>query len=137
MTDFERAPTGDAGAAGAPARRPYTPPGLVLFGQVAALTQSTTGCSMDDNATCDSGGGMGPTMASERSLKHNIVRVGTHPLGIGLYLFDYKPGLGLPQGRQFGAMADEVAQVLPEAVRRHPAGHRMVDYGLLGIRLPH
>ena len=135
MTDFEHAP-GGAPAANVPARRPYTPPSLVLFGQVAALTQSSTGCGMDDNVNCDVGGGMGPK-SSDRRLKHNIERIGTHPLGIGLYLFDYKPGCGQPAGRQFGVMADEVAQVLPQAVHLHPAGHQTVDYGLLGIRLPH
>ena len=42
--------------------------------------------------------------------KNNVVRIGTHPLGLGLYLFDYKPEYQdrCGQGRQFGVMADEV-----------------------------
>ncbi len=68
-------------------------------------------------------------------LKENIVRVGTHPLGIGLYLFDYKPEYRelAGFGRQFGVMADEVEVVLPQAVVMHPDGYKMVDYALLGI----
>ncbi len=135
MTDLEHAPVRGNGALEAPAKRPYASPTLILFGQVAALTQSQTGCNMSDNPTCETGGGMG--MTSERRLKHNIARVGTHPLGIGLYLFDYKPGIGQAEGRHFGVMADEVEQVLPQAVVLHPDGYRMVDYRLLGIRFPH
>ncbi|MES2937367.1 MAG: tail fiber domain-containing protein [Pseudomonadota bacterium] len=137
MIDFAHAPAGGSTVVDAPAKRPYAAPALVLFGQVAALTQSSTGCNMADNPTCETGGGMGPAMASDRRLKHNIARIGTHPLGIGLYLFDYKPGLDQPEGRHFGVMADEVEQVLPQAVLRHPTGYQMVDYGLLGIRLVH
>lgn len=36
-------------------------------------------------------------------------------------------------GRQFGVMADEVEQVMPEAVSVHPDGYKMVDYAMLGI----
>ncbi|MBA2676000.1 tail fiber domain-containing protein [Ramlibacter sp.] len=136
MTDFEQASTGNPAGAQTPGKRAYTPPSLVLFGQVAALTQSATGCGMDDNVSCDVGGGMGPK-PSDPALKHNIARVGTHPLGIGLYLFDYKPGTGQAEGRHFGVMADEVEQVLPQAVVLNPDGYRMVDYRLLGIRFPH
>ena len=72
---------------------------------------------------------------SDRIAKENIVRVGTHPLGIGLYLFKYK--LEYRQtagfGRCFGVMADEVEVVLPQAVVMHPHGYKMVDYALLGV----
>lgn len=47
---------------------------------------------------------------SDQRAKENVIRIGTHSLGIGPYLFDYKPEYreqwGL--GRQFGVMADEV-----------------------------
>ena len=77
-------------------------------------------------------------MTSDRAVKENIVRVGTHPLGIGLYLFDYKPEYRetVGFGRQFGVMADEVEAVLPQAVVMHPDGYKMVDYALLGIDFP-
>jgi hypothetical protein len=72
---------------------------------------------------------------SDRNAKENIILVGRHPLGIGLYLFDYKPEYRdkWGAGRQFGVMADEVGTVMPEAVLVHPDGYKMVNYTMLGI----
>ena len=72
---------------------------------------------------------------SERRVKENIVRIGDHPLGFGLYLFDYRPEYRAQwgQGRQFGVMIDEVERVMPEAVSMHPDGYKRVDHSLLGI----
>lgn len=64
--------------------------------------------------------------ASDRRLKRNIERIGTHWLGIGLYAWNYLWG-----ERAVGVMADEVFHVKPEAVLTHPSGFLMVDYGLL------
>ena len=77
-------------------------------------------------------------MSSDRAIKENIVRIGTHPLGIGLYLFDYKPAYRETAGfgRRFGVMADEVEAVLPQAVVMQPDGYKRVDYALLGLDLP-
>lgn len=77
---------------------------------------------------------------SERSVKEHIVRVGDHPLGFGLYLFEYRPEFQARwgNGRQFGVMIDEVETVVPDAVFVHPDGYKRVDYGILGIdRLTH
>jgi hypothetical protein len=63
--------------------------------------------------------------ASDRRLKSNIVKVGTHPLGIGIYEYD------IFGERQRGVMADEVEKVMPEAVMTHESGYKMVDYGAL------
>ena len=83
----------------------------------------------------DAGPGMMAAAASDPRLKRKIARVGTHPLGIGLFLFDYKPEFRerFGTGRQFGVMADEVELVMPQAVSVHPDGYRMVDYAMLGI----
>tara|TARA_R110002126_G_scaffold11885_3_gene52489 strand:- start:6283 stop:8781 length:2499 start_codon:yes stop_codon:yes gene_type:complete len=62
---------------------------------------------------------------SDRRLKSNIERIGTHKLGIGLYEYDI---LGQ---RQQGVMADEAEKVMPEAVLMHPSGYKIVNYGLL------
>jgi hypothetical protein len=62
---------------------------------------------------------------SDRRLKSNIVRLGTHSLGIGIYAYD------IFNERQLGVMADEVEQVKPEAVLTHPSGYKMVNYGAL------
>jgi len=68
----------------------------------------------------------GAAMMSDRRLKSNIERIGTHKLGIGIYEYD------IFGERQQGVMADEVEKVMPEAVLMHPSGYKMVNYGLLG-----
>ena len=60
---------------------------------------------------------------SDRRLKSNIHRIGTHKLGIGIYEYDI-------MGRhEIGVMAQEVEKVMPEAISRHHTGYMMVDYG--------
>jgi hypothetical protein len=107
----------------------YQKPVLKTYGLVKHLTQ-TTGCQNGDT------GGM--KMVSDRSAKENIVRINNHPLGIGLYLFDYKPEYRerCGVGRQFGVIADEVEAVMPRAVVMHLDGYKMVDYAMLGISHP-
>ena len=70
-------------------------------------------------------GAAAPLMFSDRKLKSNIERIGTHKLGIGLYEYD------IFGERQQGVMADEVEKVMPEAIVMHPSGYKMVNYGLL------
>jgi len=74
-------------------------------------------------------------MGSDPGIKECVIKIGDHPLGIGLYLFDYKTAYRdqWGHGRQFGVMADEVEAVMPEAVSVHPDGYKMVDYAMLGI----
>jgi len=76
-----------------------------------------------------------PHTPSDRLIKENIVRIGTHWLGIGLYLFNYKPEYRekCGQGRQLGVMADEVETVMPSAVLNHPDGYLIVNYSMLGL----
>jgi len=62
---------------------------------------------------------------SDRRLKSNIVQVGTHPLGIGIYEYD------IFGNRERGVMADEVATVMPDAIVPHESGYMMVNYGKL------
>jgi hypothetical protein len=70
-------------------------------------------------------GAAAPFMFSDRKLKSNIERIGTHKLGIGLYEYD------IFGERQQGVMADEAEKVMPKAVVMHPSGYKMVNYGLL------
>lgn len=65
-----------------------------------------------------------PFMFSDRRLKDNIRVVGKLDNGLPVYLFRYK-GFETPQ---LGLMADDVADLKPEAVFRHPSGFDMVDY---------
>lgn len=67
--------------------------------------------------------GMGMLM-SDRRLKSNIRRIGTHPSGIGIYEYD------IFGHRTQGVMADEVERVLPAAVGRIGPWFA-VDYGML------
>ena len=109
-------------------RAAYSKPSLTVHGSVCQLTR---GCS--SRFGFDSSG-MRRCM-SDRRTKENIARIGSHPLGMGLYLFDYKPQYReqCGSGRQFGVMADEVEAIVPEAVSMGEDGFKRVDYGMLGV----
>jgi hypothetical protein len=109
-------------------RKAYHAPGVRLLGAVHLMTRGNGVTANGD------GGQMMMMTMSDRALKQDIVRIGEHPLGFGLYLFSYRPGVGGGSaGRHFGVMADEVEAVMPRAVTRRPDGYRMVDYAMLGI----
>ena len=110
-------------------RLSYVPPVLQVYGSVRQLTKGTATVGSDPGFT------RGKNAQSDRATKENIVRVADHPLGFGLYLFDYKHEFREQwgQGRQFGVMADEVEVVMPDAVSVHSNGYKMVDYAALGI----
>ena len=63
-------------------------------------------------------------MLSDRRLKSEIKRVGTHKLGIGIY--EYR----IHGQKQIGVMADEVEKVMPSAVKEIN-GYKAVDYAQL------
>ncbi len=107
----------------------YVAPTLKTYGAVSAMTQNNPGVNAGDAKSK-------MTTPSDRSLKENIVRVGTHDLGIGLYLFDYKMQFKDRFGheRRLGVMADEVETVMPSAVVMHPEGFKTVNYGALGLQ---
>ena len=63
--------------------------------------------------------------ASDRRLKRNIERIGTHQLGIGIYAYD------IFDRHEIGVMADEVLTVMPEAVVTMPSGFYAVNYAML------
>lgn len=107
----------------------YSKPVLHVYGSVSKLTMGASG-SVADGAV------MTQMAMSDRHAKQAIVRIGDHPLGVGLYLFEYKPEFRerWGHGRRLGVMADEVERVLPEAVSTGPDGYQVVDYGMLGIR---
>lgn len=67
------------------------------------------------------------TIISDRRLKTQIKRVGTHILGIGFYEWVYLWG-----EKARGVMAQEVLTVKPEAVVLMPNGFYAVDYKVLG-----
>jgi hypothetical protein len=113
------------------AKRHYAAPVLTVYGSVRDLTGNNSGLNTGD------GNGMAMDVMSDPAAKENIVRVGEHPAGFGLYLFDYKAEFrdAWGHGRKFGVMADEVAAIVPEAVSVQENGYRAVDYAQLGIVL--
>ena len=115
----------------APQKRAYRKPELRRYGTLRQLTQS------GGTNSAEGGSGKPHSTISDRAVKQSIVRIGTHPLGFGLYLFDYRPEYRdqWGHGRQFGVIADEVETVVPGAVSRVRGGLRAVDYGMLGIGL--
>ena len=120
-----------ANASASGAKLGYQSPSLTVYGSVVELTKGGNGSGGDGSGVA------GMSKASDPSLKENVVRIGDHPAGIGLYLFDYKAEVrdGCGDGRQFGVMADEVEQIMPEAVSIGANGYLQVDYGVLGITL--
>jgi hypothetical protein len=109
----------------------YSSPVLQVYGSVSKLTQT-------GGATTSDGIGTFAMSMSDPRAKENIVKVGVHSLGIGLYLFDYLPEYRdqWGHGRQFGVMADEVETVVPEAVAVFADGYKRVNYAILGVRHP-
>jgi hypothetical protein len=111
------------------AKSRYSPPELKVYVSVLDLTGDVSGGGADMDFLTNAMG------ASEPALKQNVLRVGEHPAGFGLYLFDYKPEFrdAWGHGRQFGVMADEVETIVPEAVMVSGDGYRVVNYAMLGI----
>lgn len=90
-------------------------------------------------STSNSGGlgsALGAIFASDARLKENVVKVRTDPDGLGIYEWDYLPIEGqiaafMPEGRQRGVMADEVAALRPWALGPVVDGFATVRYDLL------
>jgi hypothetical protein len=109
-----------------------TTSGPDLFGATNATYQANLGNVNAQNAQMGNftnglfSLGSAKLLASDRRLKRNITRIGTHKTGIGLYGYDYING-----ERGCGVMADEAITVMPSAVHTLPSGYMVVDYGVL------
>jgi hypothetical protein len=68
---------------------------------------------------------------SDRALKHDIALLGRLDNGLGLYRFCYHGS----DEAFVGVMAQEVQDVLPDAVERGSDGYLSVCYDMLGLRL--
>ena len=70
---------------------------------------------------------------SDAAIKENICKIGVLDNGLNLYKFEYqapyKDTWG--HGEYIGVMAQEVEQIIPEAVSVHPDGYKMVNYSMI------
>ena len=73
--------------------------------------------------------------ASDIRMKENIEHIGWLPNGLPVYTYEYKPEFRddpfAGHGKHIGVMAQEVEQVMPEAVVTREDGYKMVNYGML------
>jgi len=77
----------------------------------------------------------GPMLFSDPALKENITYKGKDN-GFNIYSWDWNESaitLGL-SGSSSGVMADEVKDVMPEAIRIHDSGYMTVDYHMIGVK---
>jgi hypothetical protein len=76
------------------------------------------------------GGGRGGGRRSDVRLKHDIVFLGRLDSGLGLYRFSYNGSSKV----YVGVLAQEVQQVMPQAVARGTDGYLRVFYEKLGLK---
>lgn len=120
-----------------------TPAGADYLGAAQSGYNAQLSASNAQNAAKNSftsglmslGGTLGSAaiMASDIRTKENIKPIGWLPNGLPVYEYEYKPEFKdqWGHGKQVGVMAQEVEQVMPEAVIEHPDGYKMVNYGAL------
>jgi len=79
------------------------------------------------------GGAVAGASASDRRLKKNIVKIGSHPNGLNIYKWDWKDIAKVVDGIKMtvGFMADEVEKIMPEAVILDKSGYLKVNYGMV------
>jgi hypothetical protein len=101
-------------------KRIYVAPVLRVYGDLRDITRSSG----------SKGGDAKGMMTCDPRVKQDIALVGHHPMGVGLYLYRYKPELRgqYGSGVYFGVMADELAGVAPDAVSLAENGYLQVDY---------
>jgi hypothetical protein len=75
------------------------------------------------------GGGRGGRRSDIR-LKHDVILLGHLDNGLGFYRFSYNGS----DKAYVGVIAQEVQQVVPQAVIRGPDGYLRVNYDALGVK---
>lgn len=122
-------------------RKTYKQPQLIEYGAVAVLTKGgasgpTEITSAGPPVVCNNGQSKSNIgCPSDIRCKHNILQMGTHPAGFGLYLYEYLPEFSdrMGTGKFFGVMAQEVLPHNPEAVLLEASGYYAVNYSALGL----
>jgi hypothetical protein len=110
---------------------------LVLKGAFVAPVVASfamAGLMIDPARATTSGsnsGGETDTQISDRRLKADVVRIGSHPAGFGLYRFKYL----WSEEEHVGVIAQEVREVVPAAVIEGEDGFLRVDYRAIGMAM--
>lgn len=105
--------------------------GGALAGASLANTLNIAGLTPSMGAI---GGGLLGLLTSDRRLKKDIKKIGTHANGLPLYKWDWNAeahDLGFEIYPTEGFMAQEVKEVYPQHVYTHPSGYMMLDYASL------
>lgn len=103
--------------------------GAALIGQTGQVSESSSSGSSSGSSNSGGLGGFIGTLGagiamSDRRAKKDIVKIGKLPSGLNVYSFKY-----VWSDETFeGVMADEVAELLPEALGPVIAGYQTVNY---------
>lgn len=120
-------------------RKGYRQPQLIAYGAVAVLTKSAASGTSETgpvgSPACVNGPGKSTPCVSPSDIrcKHNVVLMGTHASGFGLYMYNYLPEFTdrMGDGKFFGVMAQEVLLHNPSAVVLEAGGYYAVNYSAL------
>jgi len=103
--------------------------------QIAAAEIRAQAGGDDDSGMWSAVGSIGGAIAgsifSDRRLKNNVSAIGVLANGITLYDWEWNSEakkLGADQYPEFGVIAQEVLEVIPDAVSVHSSGYLTVDY---------
>jgi Chaperone of endosialidase len=105
----------------------FVTPIVASFAMAGLTIDAAAQCA--PNTTCTASGR--PVTPSDRRLKTDVVRIGAHALGFGIYRFKYL----WSEEEYIGVLAQEVAEVLPSAVVRQPNSFFAVDYAAIGMAM--
>jgi hypothetical protein len=109
----------------------FVAPVVASFAMAGLTVDAVAQCA--PNTTCTVTVSGRPVMLpSDRRLKTGVVRIGSHELGFGIYRFHYL----WSEQEHIGVLAQEVAEVRPDAVVRGPDGFLRVDYAAIGMTAP-
>jgi hypothetical protein len=108
----------------------------ILAGTPRNVTTNTSGTTKSTQNpgwlnTALGAGQIGASFFSDERLKRDIVRVGELGDGLPIVDFNYRDGLGLPEGRFRGVIAQDVARLRPHALGPTVNGFKTVNYELL------
>jgi len=111
--------------------------GGALAGAGLASTLGPMGIGLTPALGAGIGGGLGLLGllgGSDRRLKEDVKRIGTHANGLAMYSWRWMPeakDVGFDIYPTEGFMAQEAQEVYPQHVYTHPSGYLMLDYASL------